>query len=166
MTELCNNFLTIRDLFSIKFSDIFKRLRRKVTDKDIEETMKNVRWSPANRGYFRGGGFSSSFSTKGEMPITLVRVNMVDGIGYTMQIAEGWTAELPEKVNRINIEDKDVYRPHCRSAFGTKDLESADYRACAFYLDYPCVFLVEFCDKFIWFNSAPMLLIEGYGESF
>lgn len=169
----------------------------KVTDKDIKETMKNVRWSPANRGYFRGGGFSSSFSTKGEMPVTLVRVNMVDGIGYTMQIAEGWTAELPEKVNRIlldrtdrtwpstwfvprlndtnafdsvynvmanwganhgafcyghigkdlitlasmfripvslhNIEDKDIYRPHSWSAFGTKDLENADYRACAFY---------------------------------
>lgn len=169
----------------------------KVTDKDIKETMKNVRWSPANRGYFRGGGFSSSFSTKGEMPVTLVRVNMVDGIGYTMQIAEGWTAELPEKVNRIlldrtdrtwpstwfvprlndtnafgsvynvmanwganhgafcyghigkdlitlasmfripvslhNIDDKDIYRPHSWSAFGTKDLENADYRACAFY---------------------------------
>ena len=169
----------------------------KVTDKDIKETMKNVRWSPANRGYFRGGGFSSSFSTKGEMPVTLVRVNMVDGIGYTMQIAEGWTAELLEKVNRIlldrtdrtwpstwfvprlndtnafgsvynvmanwganhgafcyghigkdlitlasmfripvslhNIDDKDIYRPHSWSAFGTKDLENADYRACAFY---------------------------------
>ena len=90
--------------------------------------------------YFRGNGFSSSFSTKGEMPITPVRVNMVDGTGYTMQIGEGWTAELPENVNRINIEDKDVYRPHCRSAIGTKDLKSADYRACAFYLYYPCDF--------------------------
>ena len=89
---------------------------------------------------------------------------MVDGTGYTMQIAEGWTAELPENVNRINIEDKDVYRPHCRSAIGTKDLKSADYRTCAFYLDYPCVFLIEFCNKFIWFNATLMILSEGYDE--
>ena len=131
------------------------------------------------------------------MPVTCVRLNMVDGIGYVMQLAEGWTVELPEKVNTIllnrtdrtwpstwfvprlnntnafssvynvmanwganhgafcyghigkdlitlasmyripvslhNIEDKDLFRPHSWSAFGTKDLESADYRACAFY---------------------------------
>lgn len=131
------------------------------------------------------------------MPVTLVRLNMVDGIGFTMQIAEGWTVSLPEQVNKIlldrtdrswpstwfaprlnsanafskvynvmanwganhgafvyghigkdlitlasmlripvslhNIEDKDIYRPHSWCAFGTKELESADYRACAHY---------------------------------
>lgn len=168
-----------------------------VTDKDIEAMLAKTEFSPANRGYFRGGGFSSSYSTEGEMPVTLVRVNMVDGIGYTLQLAEGWTVELPEKVNKTlldrtdrtwpstwfvprlndtvafgsvynvmanwganhgafvyghvgkdlitlasmfripvtlhNIEDKDIYRPHAWSAFGTKDLEGADYRACANY---------------------------------
>ena len=169
----------------------------KVTDEDIDGMLEATRFSPANRGYFRGGGFSSTYSTKGEMPVTLVRVNLVDGIGYTMQIAEGWTVDLPEEVNKTlldrtdptwpstwfvprlnatnafssvynvmanwganhgafcyghigkdlitlasmfripvslhNIEDKDVYRPHAWSAFGTKDLEAADYRACAQY---------------------------------
>lgn len=168
-----------------------------VTDKDIEAMLAKTEFSPANRGYFRGGGFSSSFSTEGEMPVTLVRVNMVDGIGYTLQFAEGWTVELPENVNKTlldrtdrtwpstwfvprlndtvafgsvynvmanwganhgafvyghvgkdlitlasmfripvtlhNIDDKDIYRPHAWSAFGTKDLEGADYRACANY---------------------------------
>ncbi len=168
-----------------------------VTDKDIGEMMDATKFSPANRGYFRGGGFSSTFTTESEMPVTLVRINMVDGIGYTMQIAEGWTVVLPEKVSKAlwertdltwpstwfvprlnksnafssvynvmanwganhgaftfghigkdlitlasmlripvslhNIEDKDIYRPHAWSAFGTKDLESADYRACMNY---------------------------------
>ncbi len=168
-----------------------------VNDKDIAAMLDATEFSPANRGYFRGGGFSSTFSTQCEMPVTLVRVNMVDGIGYTMQIAEGWTAILPEKVNKTlldrtdrtwpstwfvprlneenafscvynvmanwganhgaftyghigkdlitlasmfripvslhNIDDKDIYRPHSWCAFGTKDLESADYRACAKY---------------------------------
>lgn len=168
-----------------------------VDGKDVNAMLEKTKFSPANRGYFRGGGFSSTYSTEGEMPVTLVRVNMVDGIGYTMQIAEGWTVELPEKVNRIildrtdptwpstyftprlngteafssvynvmanwganhgafvyghigkdlitlasmfripvslhNIDDKDIYRPHSWSAFGTKDLEGADFRACAHY---------------------------------
>ena len=168
-----------------------------VTQKDISAMMEATRFSPANRGYFRGGGFSSTYSTKGEMPVTLARVNMVEGIGYTMQIAEGWTVDLPENVNETllnrtdrtwpstwfvprlnetnafssvynvmanwganhgafvyghigkdlitlasmfripvslhNIEDKDIYRPHAWCAFGTKDLEGADYRACAHY---------------------------------
>ena len=67
-----------------------------VTDKDIAAMMKATEFSPANRGYFRGGGFSSTFSTAAEMPVTLVRVNNVEGIGYTIQIAEGWTVVLPE----------------------------------------------------------------------
>ena len=168
------------------------------TEDDIEAMLAATRWSPANRGYFRGGGFSSSFTTRVEMPVTLVRINMVEGVGYTMQIAEGHTVELPEKVSQTlldrtdptwpctwfvprlsdsavafstvydvmanwganhgafvyghvgadlitlasmlripvslhNVEDKDIYRPHAWSAFGTRDLEGADYRACAHY---------------------------------
>lgn len=168
-----------------------------IEESDISAMLSKTEFSPANRGYFRGGGFSSSFSTEGVMPVTLARVNMVDGIGYTLQIAEGYTVDLPEKVNRTildrtdptwpstyfvprldgsagfssvynvmanwganhgafvyghigkdlitlasmlripvtlhNIADKDIYRPHAWSAFGTRDLEGADFRACANY---------------------------------
>lgn len=83
----------------------------KVTEKDIGEMLEATRFSPANRGYFRGGGFSSTYSTKGEMPVTLARVNMVDGIGYTMQIAEGWTVDLPEQVDKILLNRTDPTWP-------------------------------------------------------
>jgi len=173
-----------------------------VTDKDIEEMLNHTLWEPANRGSFRGGGFSVRWDTCAQMPVTLVRINLIDGVGYDMQIAEGWTVVLPDEVNqkilditdrswpstyfvprlndathnyghafdstydvmahwganhcgfvyghcgkdlitlasmfRIpvsmhNIDDKDIFRPHAWSAFGTKDLEGADYRACANY---------------------------------
>ena len=167
------------------------------TDEDISAMLDKTSFSPANRGYFRGGGFSTTFSTEGEMPVTLARVNMVEGIGYTLQIAEGYTVDVPETVNRTildrtdptwpstyfvprlndtnafssvynvmanwganhgafvyghigadlitlasmfripvtmhNIDDKDIYRPHSWAAFGTRDLEGADFRACAQY---------------------------------
>jgi L-fucose isomerase len=169
-----------------------------VEDNDIKAMLENTKWSPANRNSFRGGGFSSSYSTQGEMPITLVRINMIKGIGYVLQLAEGWTVDLPAKVHKIlldrtdptwpstwfvprinkncnafkdvytvmsnwgsnhgaftyghigadiitlasmlripvslhNVDYKDIYRPHAWSAFGTKDIESADYRACKEY---------------------------------
>lgn len=168
-----------------------------VDEKDIRAMLDNTSWSPANKGYFRGGGFSSSYSTVGEMPVTMVRLNML-GNQPTLQIAEGWTVELPTDVNKTlldrtdptwpstwfaprldvrnnafkdvysvmanwganhgawtyghvgkdlitlasmfripvsmhNISDKDLYRPHAWSCFGTKELESADYRACFKY---------------------------------
>ncbi len=168
-----------------------------VTDEDITAMLDKTQFSPANRGYFRGGGFSTTFSTEGKMPVTLARVNMVEGIGYTLQIAEGYTVDVPADVNRTildrtdptwpstyfvprlngtnafssvynvmanwganhgafvyghvgadlitlasmfripvtmhNVEDNDIFRPHCWSAFGTRDLEGADFRACAQY---------------------------------
>ena len=169
-----------------------------VTDKDIDAMLAKTTWSPANRGYFRGGGYSSTFVTEAEMPVTLVRVNMVKGLGYALQIAEGWTLELPEKVSKQlwdrtdpawpctwfaprldeacplfrdvysvmaawganhgaftyghigadlvtlasmlripvtlhNVPDSRVYRPHAWYAFGTRELENADYRACEAY---------------------------------
>jgi L-fucose isomerase len=58
-------------------------------------------WPAADRGYFRGGGFSSQFFTKGVMPVTISRVNLVKGLGPVLQIAEGFTVELPEKMNKI-----------------------------------------------------------------
>jgi L-fucose isomerase len=49
--------------------------------------------------YFPGGGMSTRFKTKGGMPATMTRINLVDGLGPAMQIAEGYTVELPEKVH-------------------------------------------------------------------
>ena len=173
-----------------------------VTDKDIDAMLKATKWEAANRGSFRGGGFSARWDTCAEMPVTLVRINLIDGLGYDMQIAEGSTIVLPEEANqkilditdrswpstyfvprlndekhhyghafdstydvmahwganhcafvyghvgkdlitlasmlRIpvsmhNVDDAEIFRPHASSAFGTKDLESADYRACMLY---------------------------------
>ena len=49
-------------------------------------------------GYFRGGGFSSRFLTKAEVPCTMVRLNLVKGLGPVLQIAEGYTVDLPYEV--------------------------------------------------------------------
>jgi len=72
-----------------------------ITGKDAKECLKATLWSPASTGYFRGGGFSSQFTTRDVMPITISRVNLVKGIGPVMQIADGWTVDLPEKMNKI-----------------------------------------------------------------
>ena len=168
-----------------------------VTDEDIDAMLKATDWCPADLGYFRGGGYSSHFKTQAVMPMTMIRVNIIKGLGPVLQIAEGYTATLPDEIHnkldmrtdptwpttwfaprltgkgafkdvysvmanwganhgaisyghigkdlitlasmlRIpvamhNVADEDIYRPHAWSAFGTKDLESADYRACAAY---------------------------------
>lgn len=57
-------------------------------------------WSPGSLGYFRGGGFSSTFATRGGMPVTMSRLNLVKGLGPVLQIAEGYTVELPADVHR------------------------------------------------------------------
>lgn len=168
-----------------------------ITNKDIDACLNATVWSQANLDYFRGGGFSSNFSTIAEMPITLVRMNVVEGLGPVIQIAEGYTVVLPNEVDKVlqertdqtwpstwfvpnltgegaftdvysvmanwganhgaiayghvgadlitlasmlripvnmhNVKDKDIFRPHTWSAYGTKDLEGADYRACQVY---------------------------------
>ena len=82
-----------------------------ITSKDAEECLKATVWPAANRGYFRGGGFSSQFDTKGVMPVTISRVNLVKGIGPVLQLAEGFTVELPEKMNRILTDRTDPTWP-------------------------------------------------------
>lgn len=70
-----------------------------MTDKDIESCLKATRWCEADLGYFRGGGYSSRFETKSEMPMTMIRLNIVKGAGPVVQIVEGWSVKLPEEVS-------------------------------------------------------------------
>ncbi len=72
-----------------------------VTEADQKAIMKNTTWNFADLGYFRGGGYSSRFVTNAEMPCTMIRLNLVQGLGPVLQIAEGWTVKLPENVNDI-----------------------------------------------------------------
>ena len=69
-----------------------------VTDKDIDTMMKATTWPAADMGYFRGGGYSSRFITRAEMPATMVRLNLIKGLGPVFQIVEGWTVKLPDEV--------------------------------------------------------------------
>ncbi|MFP4186689.1 MAG: L-fucose isomerase [Acholeplasmataceae bacterium] len=71
----------------------------KVTKEEVQACLENTRFCPANREYFRGGGFSTDFLTRGGMPVTMARINLVQGLGPVLQIAEGHTVDLPEKVH-------------------------------------------------------------------
>ncbi len=71
-----------------------------VTEADVEACLKATTWYPADRGYFRGGGFSSNFLTKGGMPVTMSRLNLVKGLGPVLQIAEGWTVDIDPEIHQ------------------------------------------------------------------
>lgn len=169
----------------------------KMTATDIKACLNATDWCRANYEYFRGGGFSSHFRCKAEMPVTMLRVNIVDGIGPVLQLAEGYTVNLPNEihntidvrtdrtwpttwfapkltgkgafkdvysvmanwganhgvtvyghvgaelitlasmlripVNMHNVEESRIFRPHSWSAFGTDDLQAADFNACKNY---------------------------------
>ena len=168
-----------------------------MTQADAEACLSATDWCPGDQFYFRGGGFSSHYigGTKGGMPVTMARLNVVKGLGPVLQLAEGYTCELEPDVHakldkrtdptwpttwfvprltgkgafrdvygvmanwganhgafcyghvgadlitfasmlRIpvsmhNVEEKDIFRPAAWAAFGTDELEGADYRACA-----------------------------------
>lgn len=168
-----------------------------MTEEDISACLQATDWCRANYEYFRGGGFSSHFRCKAEMPVTMLRANIVEGVGPVLQIAEGYTADLPDEIHtkidvrtdrtwpttwfvprltgegaftdvysvmanwganhgvtvyghvgadlitlasmlRIpvtmhNVPKDKIYRPHSWAAFGTENLEAADYKACAAY---------------------------------
>ncbi len=72
-----------------------------MTDADIDACLKATDWCRADYEYFRGGGFSSHFRTHAEMPITMIRVNIVEGVGPTLQIAEGYTVDLPDEIHNV-----------------------------------------------------------------
>ncbi len=168
-----------------------------VTEADADKILEATTWNAADNGYFRGGGYSSRFLTRAEMPATMIRLNLVKGLGPVLQIVEGWTVNLPDEVSDIiwkrtdytwpctwfaprctgegafksaydlmnnwganhgaisyghigadiitmasmlripvalhNVPDEKIFRPACWGAFGTKDLEGADFRACENY---------------------------------
>lgn len=165
-----------------------------ISTEEADNCLKATRWCPANLEYFRGGGFSSQFLTTGEMPVTMTRINIIKGLGPVLQIAEGYTVDLPSDIHgplnrrtdptwpttwfapvlngkdvfrdvysvmnnwgsnhgvltyghvgnvfitlasilRIpvsmhNVPAERIFRPSAWAAHGTKDHESADYRAC------------------------------------
>lgn len=169
----------------------------KMTDTDIKACLDATDWCRANYEYFRGGGFSSHFRCRAEMPVTMLRVNIIDGIGPVLQLAEGYTVNLPDEihntidvrtdrtwpttwfapkltgkgafkdvysvmanwganhgvtvyghvgaelitlasmlripVNMHNVEESRIFRPHSWAAFGTDDLQAADFSACKNY---------------------------------
>ena len=70
-----------------------------VTEEDQDAMLKATTWNAADNGYFRGGGFSSRFLTQAEMPATMIRLNLVKGLGPVLQIAEGWTLNLQDEVS-------------------------------------------------------------------
>lgn len=168
-----------------------------ISEEEVEKCLEATKWDAALLDSFRGGGFSTNFLSKGDMPCTMSRVNVVKGLGLVLQLAEGWTVELPEKIyetldkrtNRTwpttwfvpilngkgafktvydvmnnwganhssisfghigadlitlasmlripvcmhNVPEEKIFRPSNWNAYGTLDLESADYRACATY---------------------------------
>jgi L-fucose/D-arabinose isomerase len=168
-----------------------------ITETEVTECLGATRFCPADFGYFRGGGFSTTFETKGGMPVTMSRINWVQGLGPVLQIVEGETGTLPaavggklmERTNptwpttwfvprctgtgafrdvysvmnnwganhgaisyghigediitlasmlRIpvymhNVPEENIFRPSAWNAFGTADIEGADFRACATY---------------------------------
>ena len=168
-----------------------------ITEDEAMKCCDATKWDAVTYEYFRGGGFSSNFLTKGGMPVTMSRVNIVKGLGLVLQLAEGWTIDLPENIHKIldertdptwpttwfaprlngigaftsvyevmnnwganhgavcyghigtdlitlasmlripvcmhNVPDENIFRPSAWNAFGKKDLEGADYRACEIY---------------------------------
>jgi len=166
-----------------------------IEPQDVEACLRATTWYPAMLEYFRGGGYSSGYLSCGGMPMTMCRLNLVQGLGPVLQIAEGHSIDLPANVHTIlndrtdptwpttwfvpritgkgafkdvysvmnhwganhaaisyghigadlitlasmlripvcmhNIEEENIFRPSAWTAFGTDDLQSADYRACS-----------------------------------
>ncbi len=82
-----------------------------ISEEDVDKCLKATTWYPADRDYFRGGGFSSNFLSRGGMPVTMVRVNIVKGLGPVLQLAEGWTVDIDPEIHRILNERTDQTWP-------------------------------------------------------
>lgn len=82
-----------------------------ITEEEKNKCLEATTWCPANNDYFRGGGYSSKFVTKGGMPVTMCRINLVKGIGPVLQIAEGETIDLPQNVHDMLDARTDITWP-------------------------------------------------------
>ena len=82
-----------------------------ITHEEADDCLKATTWYPANRDYFRGGGFSSNFLSKGGMPVTMSRLNLVKGLGPVLQLAEGWTVEIDSEIHKVLNERTDKTWP-------------------------------------------------------
>jgi L-fucose/D-arabinose isomerase len=82
-----------------------------ITAEEVAACLDATNWYPASTGYFRGGGFSSGFLTQGEMPVTMMRLNLVKGLGPALQIAEGYTVDIPAAVHAALNERTDPTWP-------------------------------------------------------
>jgi len=82
-----------------------------ITEEEVKNCLEATTWYPANTGYFRGGGYSSGFLTRGNMPMTMSQINLIKGLGPVLQIAEGWTVDLLEEVHTILNERTDPTWP-------------------------------------------------------
>ncbi len=82
-----------------------------ITNEEVEKCLEATTWFPANRDYFRGGGFSSGYLSKGGMPVTMMRLNLVKGLGPVFQLAEGYTVDIDPEVHRILNERTDKTWP-------------------------------------------------------
>jgi L-fucose isomerase len=84
-----------------------------ITPEDVAKSLSVTDWYPASVEYFRGGGFSSGFLTRGSMPMTMSRINLVKGLGPVLQLAEGYTVDLPENVyNTLNERTDPTWPTH------------------------------------------------------
>ena len=72
-----------------------------ITEDEVEKCLTATKWDAVVNEYFRGGGYSSNFLTRGDMPMTLSRVNIIKGLGLVLQLAEGWAINIPEDIHRI-----------------------------------------------------------------
>lgn len=168
-----------------------------ISDQEIADCLTATTWHPSMTEYFPGGGWSTRYKTSGGMPATIARLNLVDGLGPALQLAEGFTVELPDHVHDIldqrtnptwpttwfaprttgigpfrdtysvmnnwganhcvmsyghigadlitlssmlripiymhNVSEDQIFRPSCWNAFGTANLEAADFQACQTY---------------------------------
>ena len=82
-----------------------------ISEAEVEKMLDATTWYPANRDYFRGGGFSSNFLSKGGMPVTMSRLNLVKGLGPVLQIAEGWTVDIEPEIHKLLDERTDQTWP-------------------------------------------------------
>lgn len=82
-----------------------------ITEEEVNRMLEATHWCPANRDYFRGGGFSSNFLTKGGIPMTMVRLNLVKGLGPVLQFAEGWSVDLDPEIHKVLDERTDPTWP-------------------------------------------------------